>query len=236
MSDSNQLVKLLEFNLSTKKLVETKSLFDDEKYANELLQQYQDVLEVVMKYLTNYEAEPELYEVCEGLIKILSDRCYQEGILFQLLEVLETVKNDDVFISLLKGLQIIILKQTDKKSRALEYCLNAIENYVSELNFPDTLKKNMEEEEEKILENDDQIRRILMMYITLGLFYEPIIKQISEYKTDAIFRSTKVNRRNVMSCFILKLLGVPLAFLNLSDTGKIKTYSRQVFSTIHYPL
>jgi hypothetical protein len=234
MSDCAQLVKLLDFNLSNKKIEETKSLFENEKHEKVLLASYSDVLQVVMRHLTgeNYEKEPEVYEICEGIIKILSEKCHQEGILFEFLEIIEEVKNDDVFISLLKGMQVIILKQTDKKSRALEYCLNAVEHYVSELPFPDTLKKNMEEEEEKLLEMNEQVRRILMMYITLSLFYEPIVKQIGETKSSGIFRTVRANRRNVMACFILNLLGPPLAFLNLAETGKAKTYSRQCAETL----
>lgn len=237
MVNAEQLVKLLDFNLSSKNFDNAVKLIDDEKYGKIILAHYPDVIQqVILKHLTaeNYLNETPLYEVCEAILKLLAEKCHQEGILFEFLEIIETVKDDDVFTSILKCLQVIIMNQSEKKSRSLEYCLNSIEDYILELPLPNELFKNVEEEEEKILENDDQVRRVLMMYITLDLFYEPIVKTIvcnSHQLDQKIFRSNKFNRRNVLFCFILRLLGKPFSFLDLShnkETHKVITYSRQV--------
>ena len=238
MVNAEQLIKLLRFNLENKKFDNAVKLLDDEEYNKIILEHYPDVIqEVLMKHLTtdNYSKESVLYEVCEAILKLLAEKCHQEGILFEFLEIIETVKDDDVFTSILKCLQVVVLKQSDKKSRALEYCLNSIEEYVIEMPLPIELLKNIEEEEEKILENDEQIRRILMMYMTLNLFYEPIVAQIANNQpTNKLFKSNKLNRRNVLFCFILRLLGKPLSFLDLSyaDTKKMKTYSREIAERI----
>jgi glomulin len=234
MVTAEQLIKLLDFNLSSKNFDNAVKLLDEQEYAKVILSHYPEVIqEVLLKHLTadNYVNEPSLYEACEGILKLLAEKCHQEGILFEFIEIIESVKDDDIFTSVLKCLQVIVLNQSEKKSRALEYCLNSIEDYVHELPLPTELLKNVEEEEEKVLENDDQIRRVLMMYLTLELFYKPVVKQIVEdTPTDKTFRSNYFNRRNVLFCFVLKMLGKPLSVLDLSheDDTKVKTYSRQV--------
>lgn len=239
MVNADQLIKLLDFNLANKSFENAVKLIDDEEHGKVILSHYPEVIQqVILKHLNtkNYANEPALYEVCEAIMKLLAEKCHQEGILFEFLEIIETVKDDDVFTSVLKCLQVIVLNQSEKKSRSLEYCLNSIEEYVLALPLPSELLKNVEEEEEKVLENDDQIRRVLMMYITLDLFYGPIVKQIVDTSpANKIFRSNKFNRRNVLFCFVLRLLGQPLSFLDLSyheDTNKVVTYSRQVAETM----
>lgn len=239
MVSAEQLIKLLDFNLVNKNLENAVKLFDEEQYRTVILSHYPEVIqEVLLKHLTaeNYVTEPKLYEVCEAIFKLLAEKCNQEGILFEFLEIIETVKSDDIFTSILKCLQVIVLCQSENKSRALEYCLNSIEDYVLELPLPHQLLKNAEDEEEKILENDSEIRRLLMMYMTLDLFYQPVVEQIAaNHPTDKMFRSNKFNRRNVLFCFILRLLGKPLSFLSLQhddSTNKVKTYSREVAEKI----
>lgn len=235
MVNAEQLIKLLDFNLTSNNFPNAVKLLDDEEHGKVILSHYPEVIqEVVLKHMTaeNYANQPDLYEVCEGILKLLTEKCHREGILFEFLEIIETVKDDDIFTSILKCLQVIVLKQDDKKSRALEYCLNSIEDYVLELPLPTELLKNLEEEEEKVLENDNEIRRVLMMYITLDLFYDPIVNEIvTNQPTDKIFRSNKFNRRNVLFSFILRLLGKPFSFLDLShdkEVHKVETYSRGI--------
>lgn len=237
MSKAEQLIKLLDYNLVNEKFDNAKKLLDgDEKYAETILSHYSDVIqEVVLKHLTaeNYTSKPELYEACEYILLLFAKKCHQQGILFEFLEILETVKDDDVFRSVLKAMQVILLNQSESKSRSLEYTLNSIEDYVQELELPKLFdKKYLEKQEEKLLENDEKVRKILMNYITLNLFYEPIIQQILENSSDAeAFRSTKYNRKNVLFCFILRLLGKPLSHLDLStdvENPKAKTYSREI--------
>lgn len=239
MSNAEQLIKLLEFNLVNEKFENAKKLLDDEEnYGRIIVTHYSDVIqEVVLKHLTadNYIEKPLLYEACEYILNLFAKKCHQQGILFEFLELLETAKDDDVFRSILKALQVILLNQSEIKTRSLEYTLNSVEDYVQELELPKLFnKKYLEEEEEKILENDDKVRRILMNYMTLELFYEPILNQIIDNSSEMsnVFRPTKYNRRNVLFCFILRLLGKPLSHLDLSfnysDTQNIKSYSREI--------
>lgn len=235
MVSAETLIKLLDFNLSNKLFDNAAKLLEEEQYRQVILSHYPEVIhEVLSKHLTadNYTAQQDLYNACELTMKLLAEKCHQEGILFEFLEIIETVKDDDVFTSILKCLQVVVLQQSERKSRALEYCLNSIEDYILELPLPDNLLKNAEQEEEKILENNDEIRRVLMMYMTVELFYEPVVQQIVDIQpSDDVFRSNKFNRRNVLFCFVLRLLGKPLSYLDLGhdeESNKVKTYSHQV--------
>lgn len=231
----NKLIDALDHNLAYKKFNDAVKLIDIDENLKIVLTHYPEIIQnVIMKYLTaeNYKNEPNLYGVCEAILKLLAKKCYKEGILFEFLEIVETVKDDDIFISILKCLQVVVLSQTEKKSRSLEYCLNSIEDYILTIPLPTDLLKNIEEEEEKLLENDERMQRILMIYMTLDLFYEPVITQIMEKVPKNVeFRSNRFNeRQNVLFCFILRLLGKPFFSMDMSneDTSKAKTYARQV--------
>lgn len=234
MVSAEQLLKLLEYNLSNQDFDNAIKLLNNVEYREIILTHYPEVIQdVILKHLTeeNYHEKPMLYEACEFILKLLAEKCHQQGVLFEFLEIVEGLKGnqDNIFTSVLKALQVIVLKQSEKKSRSLEYVLNSVEDYILELELPDLLKqKFLSEKEEKLLENDDQIRRILMLYLTLDLFNEPITQQITA-QVD-VERSFKFTRRNVLLCFILRLMGKPFSHLDLShdDEEKAKTYSREI--------
>lgn len=236
MVSSEQLLKLLDFNLSSKNFENAVKLLDDEAHGKVILSHYPELIQdVLLKYLTsdNHKNESKLYKVCESILKLLADKCHQEGILFEFLEIIESTNDDNVFTSTLKCLQVILLKQSEKKTRSLEYCLNSIEDYIVEKLPLPNLVNVVEEEEEKILDNDESVQRVLLMYMTLEMFYEPIVSQMMtgiQPGDDKVFRCNKFNRENVLFGFILRLLGKPLAHLDLShdDEKKVSTYSRSV--------
>jgi glomulin len=234
MVNHEQLLKLLEYNLGREDFDNAIKLLNDKEYNEIILSHYPELIQdVVLKHLSkeNYEKKPKLYEACEFILKMLAEKCNQQGILFEFLEIIEELEGnqDDVFTSILKALQIIVLSQSDKKSRSLEYVLNSVEDYIIGLELPPLLKKKfLDEEEEKLLENDEQIQRILMLYITLDLFYKPIVQQIIDKPRDNI-QDQSFNRRNVIFCFILRLLGTPMSYLDLTHAeGSVRTYSRDV--------
>lgn len=227
MVNPEQLIKLLDYNLSNQDFDNAKKLLNNPEYGEIILSHYPEVIqEVILKYLTaeNYQKKPKLYDACEFILMLLADKCHQQGVLFEFLEIIEGLKNqDDVFTSILKSLQVIILNQSEKKSRSLEYVLNSVEDYILGVELPKTLnQKNLSTMELKLLENDDQVRRILMLYLTLDLFYEPIVRQIQSQDVE---NSVKFTRRNVLFCFILRLLGKPLCYLDLSNP---ESYSREI--------
>lgn len=209
------------------------SLIRDNRFNNCLKNNCSDVFSVVSSFLTdeNFTDNQDLYAACENILKEIAKLSNEEEALFEFLELLETTRSDNVFTSTLKGLQVCLLRQKSNKERSLEWCLNSIQTYLTELPFPSELKNKLGDEEEKLLENNEQIRRILMNYLTLFLFYEPVYNEI--IKKPGPFQTT-ITRKNVLSCFLLQLMGKPLAYLNLRcpDGKKSMTYSRQCAETL----
>lgn len=239
MGYPTELINQLNEELSSLNFNKALKILNNEENRKIILQNYQHVLrDVVWIHLINenYEKNPKLYEANECILMALAEHCYQDkAFVFELLEHIDAQskfakdEHDNVFTSILRSLQVLLLKQTDNKHNTLNTALMGIEEYLHDLKPPALLeKKCLEEEDEMLLENDDEIKRILMVYITLDLFYAPLVKKLAPSLEDEDL-SLKLNRRNVLFCFILRLLGKPLGYLDLTiKEEKTKTYSREV--------
>lgn len=191
--------------------------------------------DVCLKHLNQetYERDAPLYSCAEELLKTLSAyTASPEELLLELLELIEEAKSDQVFTSALRALQVVLIRQGNLKPRALEWSLNSIIVRRQTLPVLSHLEEGYDEEQEALLEQDEETQNLLMFYITVGLFYDPLIDNICAQprpEKELIFRSCDFNRRNVMCCFLLELLGKPLALLDLSnsDSKKTNTYSLQ---------
>lgn len=231
------LSEALDKFLSENKFAEALHAVEDNKYNSSLLNNCSDAVAVVMKYLTeeNYNKQPEIYDVAETILKVIAKKSKEEEALFEFMEIVETTKSDNVFMSALKSLQICLLRQKQNKARSLEWCLNSIQSFISELPFSEEMKKKLDSEEEKLLELGDDVQRILTNYFTLFLFYEPVLDNLVTNPTTEPFRNVTITRKNVLGCFILQLLGPPLSYLDLSepvDKSLTNTYSRQCAESI----
>lgn len=78
-----------------------------------------DLMNVVTKHLTdeNYKEKPDLFGACEKILKEIAARANKEDVLFELLELMENVKSDELLISLLKSLQVVLLRMNHKNSQ-----------------------------------------------------------------------------------------------------------------------
>ncbi|KAJ6622136.1 Glomulin [Pseudolycoriella hygida] len=232
------LSDVLDKYLSEKDVTKALHAVEDNKHNASLLNNCSDAVTVIMKYLTddNFKNQPDVYDVCENILKIIAQKSKEEEALFEFIEIVESTKSDNVFTSALKGLQICLLRQKQNKTRSMEWGLNSIHSYITELPFPEEMKKKLESEEEKLLELSDDVQRILTNYITLSLFYEPVLDSLLTSPTDdGVFRNVNLTRKNVLGCFILQLLSPPLAYLDLSEPMNktlTNTYSRQCAETI----
>lgn len=197
--------------------------------SNVLQHSTSDTVAVIVKHMSdsNFYEKPDLFGASENLLKIFAEQVKEEEALFELLEIVETTKSDNVFTSTLKALQICIRRQEDRKVRSLEWCLNSILTYVTGLPVPELVKENPEAEAERLYEDNDAVRRIMTIYITLFLFYEPYLEDVLAKKsTKNVFRCCETNRRNVLASFMLQLLNSPLCFLQLErPEDEIKSYS-----------
>lgn len=227
----------LDTFLSENKFAEALHAVEDNKYNSSLLYNCSDAIAVVMKYLTedNYNSESEIYDVAETILKVIARKSKEEEALFEFMEIVETTKSDNVFMSCLKSLQICLLRQNPNMARPMEWCLNSILSYVANLPFSDEMKQRLDSEVEKLLEIDDNVQRVLTNFFTILLFYEPVMESLITNPTVETFRNVTITRKNVLGSFIVQLLLTPVGYLDLSqpiNESLTNTYSRQCAETI----
>lgn len=167
-----------------------------------------------------------LYNACEELLKAIAVASTGSEIIIELLEVIDTVKEDNIVVSVLKALQMNLLNQQEDHVRSLEWCLNSIQLYVSDLPLSTDMRHSLDTEEERLLEEEGEARRILSFYYYLFLFYEPILAYIITQRNEnqgemelgpvnnvipSRFRRCGITRTNVLTCFIIQLFNEPFA-------------------------
>lgn len=231
------LPKVLNEYLMENNLAQAALVLEDNRYSISLKSNVSDTVAVIIKYLTtdNFQNKNELFMSCENMLKVLAEKCNLEEILFEYLEILEGTKDDEVFTTILKCLQIIILREKEKKTRSIEWCLNGVITYLEGLPISEEVKSKIEDKEEIIIENSADAGRIVKNYLTVLLFIEPIkAEYIRESGTTLGFRDNSFTKNNILACFILQLFGTPFAFLNLKcpETKLSRTYSRQCAETL----
>ncbi|XP_055838658.1 glomulin [Episyrphus balteatus] len=230
-------VKLLETIkkcLQNKEYDQVLGLFNTEQIDNiDLLKLITaDLLEILLVHLNddNYKNNLDLYTCCEEIMKLAATHSQAEEILFELLQIVEESPSENVFTTALKCLQICLLRLKSDKSRALEWTLNSIVNRITELKLPSYVVSGCSPRQEKLLEQDDDVLKVLANYITLALFYEPLLEDVLKDSDDD---SKKTNRRNVLCCFFLQLLGKPLCYLDLTKNEKLtNTYTMQCAASL----
>ncbi|XP_055312402.1 glomulin isoform X1 [Sitodiplosis mosellana] len=208
-----------------------------------------ELITTVVKYLTdqNLAQNFELHNACEKILIKIATLCDESDAVFGLLEIIDSTETDNTVVSVLKALQALLLKQPQQNSRALEWVLNSVQQYASELPLSIQLRNRMDDEEEQLLEEEDEVKRIVSFYIFMIKFYEPILDKIIENEpaNNTSFRNNGLTQRNILACFIIQLFGIPFAYLDLSDpTSNAKNdrgvtltniYSRQcVTSLVHH--
>ncbi|XP_053962964.1 glomulin [Anastrepha ludens] len=188
--------------------------------------------DVCVSYLTTqiHDEQPPLYTCAEELLCLIAAHAPTEELLLELLDIVEEQKSEYVFTSALRALQVVLLRMGNKKPRALEWCLNSIRTRIEGLPLPKYLKEGYDRKQERLLEQNEEIEKLLMHFITVDLFYEPLLRDVllQQCTTNEIFFDTSINRRNVLCCFLIQMLGKPLALLDLSsDERKTNIYTIQ---------
>lgn len=142
----------------------------------------------IVKHMTleNFAQRTSLYGLCEDMLKAIANGASDSEVLIELLEVIDTARDDNIVVSVLKALQLSLLKQRDNRVRTLEWCLNSVQLYVSDLPLGKDVRQRLDSEEERLLEEEEEVRRILSFYFYLFLFYEPILERIIIERPDPI--------------------------------------------------
>ncbi|XP_058120469.1 glomulin [Anopheles ziemanni] len=174
----------------------------------------------------NAENKPDLYTTSETLLHRLALKCTPQEVLFELIEKLGNAPSDEVFTSLLKVAQVAILRLPAKNARCIEWVFNTIMEYLEKIPLPENVNKDMDEEEEVLLENDETVRRWLQLYLTMHLFLEPITKHLDR-PSGSIFFETILNQKNALICFVLQLMGKLFPLLHLQRTEQPRRMPRE---------
>uniref|UniRef100_A0A1I8MYY4 Glomulin n=1 Tax=Musca domestica TaxID=7370 RepID=A0A1I8MYY4_MUSDO len=190
--------------------------------------------DVCKDYLTKevHQKEPELFICAEELLKTMAAHTPPESLLMELLELVEENMFERVFNSALRAMQVVLLRLGDRKAMSLEWALQSIWTRLAMLPEPEYLYVGYDEKEKQLLEQDEDVQNILMHYITLDLFYQPLLSDIcSKPRSEKeIFRNcTSASRRNILCCFLVDVMGNPFSLLDLSNRleSKTNTYSLQ---------
>lgn len=180
-----------------------------------------ELISAVVKFLTdqNLAQNFELHNACEKILIKIATVANESDAVFGLLEIIDSTETDNTVVSVLKALQALLLRQPQENARALEWVLNSIQQYASELPLSVQLRNRLDDEEEQLLEEEDEVKRIVSFYIFMINFYEPILDRIVENEplNSTHFRNNGLTQRNILACFIIQLFGVPFAYLDLSD-------------------
>ncbi|XP_055537620.1 glomulin-like isoform X1 [Wyeomyia smithii] len=227
---------LLHDKLRLGKYTEAITLLQNEKFETQLNENCMDIVSTLVANLNGetFQNNNKLFTLSENLLKFVANKCNPQEVLLVILEQMELNKNDEVFTSLLKVLQVILMRLKESKVKSLEWSLDTLLLYINNIELP-SFMSSIEETEEKLIESDETVQRILQLYMTISLFLDPIVKELGAIPRN-IFHNTEITKHNVIICFILQLMGKPLIFLNsqqadtadIENSGRVKTYTRQV--------
>lgn len=244
------VTNLLEQYLSQGAWQEAKDLANDERFKKCCQEDGGEILNLLMDHLDkNPESPsddnktgqcesqqlPEKTQTIERLVRATAEYANAQDMIMELLDRLERVESDTVLISLMKGLKVVLLRQPEKKSLSIEWCLTALFNYFKRLTGPSDLATTFTAERCAFLESDEQLARILELHLILLLFLEPIVKMVvAERVQDYTTRTLETTRQNVLIHFLLQMLGTDLnrIYVPYEATSETNTYIRQCRETL----
>ncbi|XP_017838667.1 uncharacterized protein LOC108596940 [Drosophila busckii] len=161
------------------------------------------------------------FDCVNELLKLLAEYAPLEPLMLELMEKIEESSSIAIFSAYLRALQVVLKRHGSNKPQALEWCLASVTTRLRELPLPAYLSEGYDEQQALLLEQDAQVEDMLAHYITVGLCYEPLIKDILQQdKSTHIFRQCGQSRRNVFCCFLLQLMDKPLALLELDNAPR----------------
>ncbi|TDG47106.1 hypothetical protein AWZ03_006543 [Drosophila navojoa] len=184
------------------------------------LDMYTEICAPTLTDETNVD-DTQLFDCVNELLKIVAKYAPLHQFMLELMEKIEESSSIAIFSAYLRALQVVLLRQGQSKPQAIEWCLASVVTRVRDLPLPQYLSEGYDEQQAHLLEQDKQIEEMLAHYITIDLCYEPLLKVVLEQDCNtSVFRDCGLNRRNALTCFLIQLLGKPLALLELSNMPK----------------
>lgn len=216
---ASDLVHTISELLTKNQLKEAHNAINDNKYSTCLKDNSWDLIPIIVSHLDQetLESNQDLFECCENMLQVVADKSNPEEALLEFIEQAELALNDTKFIAILQALQKVLLKLINKRGRSLEWSFNTIQAHVTKLPLPG--EHGLEDEETAVLDADEAVSRITSFYAQLLPFYEPFVAEVE------VARNRQ--RRDLLTCFMLQLLGRPLACLDLETSAGTKSHTRQ---------
>lgn len=225
VTEAENLLSLIKRMLHRRNYEDIKMMFQSPTVFAEIephmptvaMDMYTEICAPTLTDETNVE-DTQLFDCVNELLKVIANYAPLQQIMLELMEKIEESSSIAIFSAYLRALQVVLLRQGQSKPQAIEWCLASVVTRVRNLPLPGYLSEGYDEQQAQLVEQDKQVEELLAHYITIDLCYEPLLKVILEQDVKtSIFRDCRLNRRNILTCFLLQLLGKPLALLELSN-------------------
>lgn len=187
------------------------------------------LIPAIVKHLNdnNYYRFPAHYHNCEELLKFIACEGDLDDVMVELLMVTDERPCDNAVISAMRSMQDALLRETAGEYRHVEWCVNSIQSFISELPLSMELRDRNDASESRMVDEGGEVTRICSMYFFLDLFIVGL--RAPEQRLDPtpaeseVFRNNGHTRRNALIAFVIQLFGEPLGLLDLSSAAAIES-------------
>ncbi|XP_014243081.1 glomulin-like isoform X1 [Cimex lectularius] len=173
----------------------------------------QELFSVVSKYLNEDSAlkNTVVFEYAKDLVRQIADQHEPEETLLELLEFVETA---DVtgFLIYTDALKTCLHKMPNKRGTSIIWVCNTIVRYLCDMDLP---KEIEDEKYDCFLEEDSaEAKNIIKVYNSIINMFEPFVREVETGQFE-VKEKHRVEYVETILKFLLKLLGRPLAFMDL---------------------
>lgn len=204
------------------------SIIDKESFKKNLQTDSLDLIRIICQLLSEKEERKHnFFENCQLVISTVVENGYPEEILLELIEQAECT-DDEIFITLVKPMQRVLLRIPEKQSQSLEWVLNTIHRFIYSIPFPEDYK--LEEEQQLLLENDDSVLRLTCLYHIVLDFYTPFVAEAINNKS-----LEKTQLKHILLQSFIHLLGKPVTVLDLTvhkSKSEFRLYVEKIINWI----
>lgn len=193
-----------------------KQLIDDENNVVKLRDIAWDLVPKVMSYVSKENSKNlDFIQCCEDILLRLCEIGNVKEILLALLEQVECNIDDVTFVTLLDPLRMCLQSLQSSFGHSLAVTLETLYGYLASLPLPEIYQ--LDDEERKLLESNDDVRRIVYLVNEALLFVATFVLDDTKY----VWHNRDVTK------FFINILDHPLGHLDLvtATTGNVQSSS-----------
>ncbi|KAF0304673.1 Glomulin [Amphibalanus amphitrite] len=184
-----------------------------------------ELIDAVMIRLVDQAGDERLLDGCVALLSAIARLANRKEALICLLEKGEMFKEDACFKALLPPLQIVLCREPTKRGSSLAWALSTLYTHLASVPLP--RQHALEGRERLLMYQDPDVRRHTDLLHALTPFFKPFVEEISPLHSAAACTPAGVRARELLCCYLLKVLDRPLAFLDLTPCGECVPEVRQ---------